>query len=155
MTFAQSERVALSQASKAILLRELNVGTVTSITVVPTEHFLGRVEYSLLDVVPTVTSLKNRLVAHLSDLYGAVLGCEDYLGDDNTWRIARQLSEQVADLENPLWRDNQGYLSTYILQSCMLKASTLVQNHEARIRGLAALLVDKGELKGADLVAFF
>jgi len=41
------------------------------------------------------------------------------------------------------------------LQSCMLRASTLVANNESRIRSLAARLVQKGELKGADLVAFF
>jgi hypothetical protein len=58
MTFAQSERVALSQASMAILMRELNVATVTSITVVPTEHYLGRVEYSMMPDLCTVGTLK-------------------------------------------------------------------------------------------------
>lgn len=155
MSYARTERVALRQASKAILLRELNVATVTSVTVIPTEHYLGRVEYSLIECVPTLNSLKNRLVAHLSDLSSTLLGCEHCTGDASTWSIAKQLSEQVADLENPLWRDNKRNLADYILQSCMLRANTLIASHEARIASLAVRLVEKGELKGADLVAFF
>ncbi len=155
MTFAQSERVALSQASMAILMRELNVATVTSITVVPTEHYLGRVEYSMMPDLCTVVALKNRLVANLSNVCGGNLAGADFVGDSGTWHTAHELATRIADMENPDWRDTQSYLQTYILQSCMLRASTLVANNESRIRSLAARLVQKGELKGADLVAFF
>lgn len=152
---ANVERKALRLATKAILLRELNMATVASISMESAESNMGRVDYSLIQKEGTMKSLADQLLLLYSEVYGGSLCAEGTCVDASIWPLAKDLAERISDLFNPSWRDNQVYLVDYIQKSFLPRADVLVAHHEARIRGLAALLVQKGELKGADLVAFF
>lgn len=144
---------AIGLASFAVLNQNLEGPAVAKITIVPSEGAAGMVQFGPMSDSPlpqTTAGMRNQIVVHLAGIEAERLIDEERCGTAYSLSLqhASTIAERIADLEMPGWRLNRSSYAQQIVQSCMMKASLLVEEHQASIRRLADVLVVEGELTG-------
>lgn len=144
---------AIGLASFAVLNQNLEGPAVAKITIVPSEGAAGMVQFGPMTDSPlpqTTAGMRNQIVVHLAGIQAERLIDEGRCSTAYSLSLqhASNIAERIADLEMPGWRMSRSSYAQQIVQSCMMKASLMVEQHEASIRRLADVLVVEGELTG-------
>jgi ATP-dependent Zn protease len=154
MTDKNRLHTATHMMGHAIVSQLLDSAPVVKITLDPCGTHLGFVEFKApTDVIATKDDLEKRITVAVSGLaVQKAMGCSDTSESSNLQR-ALQLSAQLADLESPGWQIDQPDMAHKIVERCLQRAVELVEPNMPRISDLAARLVQKGTMTGAELAA--
>lgn len=150
-TAIAKERTAFSLAAAAVIGTALEgAGTIDRISIKPNCRVQGFVTMNRRDRLST-SELRSSIVTNL-----AAVAAEDVSGGRTTssagaLQLAHARAKRLAELEIVDRPDN---FITGTLDSGMERARVLVGEHRASIDALTALLVEKGEIGGAELQDF-
>jgi hypothetical protein len=157
MTNRDLELIATRESARAILSNTLNAGSVQKISILRTGKALGFVQIkpsSDNEMVATTSEFENRITTLLGGrAFELVAGLDADSIQCSSAEFALLLAEQLADTEAPDWRINDPERATNIVRRCLDRATALVRDNEPRIREMAAILVEKGELSQSDIAS--
>lgn len=144
---------AIGLAGFAVLNQNLEGPAVAKITIVPHEGAAGMVEFGPVSIdkpFQTTADMRNQIVVHLAGIQAERLVEKERCGTAYSLSLqhANTIAERIADMEMPGWRLNRSSYAQQIVQSCMMKATLLVEENEGTIRRLADALVEEGSMSG-------
>jgi cell division protease FtsH len=131
-------------------------GSVIRISIVPTGRALGFTHSLPREdrVVPSTSEIENRITALLGGIAAnTVLGTDDDTSQCSSAEYALHLAEKACDNQSHDWRRTNPTQATTLVERCLEKAKQLVRQNEARIRQVAAVLVERGSMTGPELAA--